>query len=263
MSLRIQNNIAAMNTQRNLGISDSNMSKSLERLSSGYRINSAKDDASGLAQSMVLRANIASAKVAQRNIAQANAGLQSAEGAMSTVGDILTRMKELATQASSTIGADYAKIDAEFDNLKTEIDRIATANESAAGTYQIGYTSTTGASQITVAVGGFSTASLSLTSAAVDSAANALTAMTSIDSAISSLATARAGVGSNQNRLAYAASNLAVTLENMTATDSVIRDVDMAEEMTNFTKNQILVQAGTSMLAQANMAPQQVLALFK
>ncbi|MHB8090685.1 MAG: flagellin [Syntrophales bacterium] len=262
MSLRIQNNIAAMNTQRNLGISDANMSKSLERLSSGYRINSAKDDASGLAQSMGLRADIASTKVAQRNIAQANASLQSAEGAMSTVGDILTRMKELATQAASA-GADTAKIDTEFDNLKLEIDRIAGANESATGLYQIGYTSTTADSQISVSVNGFNAASLGLTSTAVDSGTNAVSAMGVIDSAISSLAVARAGVGSDQNRLAYAASNLAVTLENMTAKDSVIRDVDMAEEMTNFTKNQILVQAGTSMLAQANMAPQQVLSLFK
>ena len=262
MSLRIQNNIAAMNTQRNLGISDTNMSKSLEKLSSGYRINSAKDDASGLAQSMGLRANIASAKVAQRNIAQANAGLQSAEGAMSTVGDILTRMKELATQASSA-GADTAKIDAEFDNLIIEIDRIATANAGGGGTFQIGYTNTTSASQITVTVTASTTSALGLSSASVGSAASALAAMGTIDTAIGTLATARASVGSDQNRLAYAASNLAVTLENMTATDSVIRDVDMAEEMTNFTKNQILVQAGTSMLAQANMAPQQVLSLFK
>ena len=247
MSLRIQNNIAAMNTQRNLGISDTNMSKSLERLSSGYRINSAKDDASGLAQSMVLRANIASAKVAQRNIAQANAGLQSAEGAMSTVGDILTRMKELATQASSA-GADTTKIDAEFGNLKTEIDRIATANAGGGGTFQIGYTNTTSASQISVTVSASTTSALGLSTTSVGSAASALAAMGTIDTAIGNLATARASVGSDQNRLAYAASNLAVTLENMTATDSVIRDVDMAEEMTNFTKNQILVQAGTSML---------------
>jgi len=277
MGFRIQNNIAAMNAQRNLGISDAGLSKSLERLSSGYRINSAKDDAAGLAISQGFRANIASAAVAQRNISEANALLQTAEGAMSNVGDILTRMKELATQAASAnVGdADRTKIDSEFTDLKSEIDRIATSTKYAGtalttgafsgSAFQIGYTNTTADSQISVSIANIGTAStgINVTGASVASAASALAAMATIDTAVGTLATDRAAVGSYQNRLGYAAGNLSVTLENMTAAESVIRDVDMAAEMTSFTKNQILVQAGTAMLAQANMAPQQVLSLLK
>jgi len=277
MGFRIQNNIAAMNAQRNLGISDAGLSKSLERLSSGYRINSAKDDAAGLAISQGFRANIASAAVAQRNISEANALLQTAEGAMSNVGDILTRMKELATQAASAnVGdTDCTKINSEFTDLKSEIDRIATSTKYAGralttgefsdAAFQIGYTNTTADSQISVSIANIGTAStgINVTGASVASAASALAAMATIDTAVGTLATDRAKVGSYQNRFGYAAGNLSVTLENMTAAESVIRDVDMAAEMTNFTKNQILVQAGTAMLAQANAAPQQVLSLLK
>lgn len=276
MGFRIQNNIAAMNAQRNLSVSDSGLSKSLERLSSGYRINSAKDDAAGLAISQGFRADIASVKVAQRNISEANALLQTADGAMSSVGDILTRMKELATQAASAnVGTNIAKVDAEFDTLKTEIDRIATSTKYAGAAlttgaftgkaFQIGYTATAADSQISVSLANIGAATgLGLTAAiGVGSAASASAAMTAIDTAVGSLATARGTVGALQNRLAYAAQNLSITLENFTAAESVIRDVDMAAEMTTFTKNQILVQAGTSMLAQANMSPQNVLSLFK
>ncbi|MCX5855200.1 MAG: flagellin [Deltaproteobacteria bacterium] len=275
MGFRIQNNIAAMNAQRNLNVSDTGLSKSLERLSSGYRINSAKDDAAGLAISQGFRADIASVKVAQRNISEANALLQTADGAMSSVGDILTRMKELATQAASAnVGTNISKVDAEFDTLKTEIDRISTSTKYAGAAlttgaftgkaFQIGYTSTAADSQISVSLANIGAASLGITAAiGVASAASASAAMTAIDAAVGSLATARGSVGSYQNRLSYAATNLSVTLENFTAAESVIRDVDMAAEMTTFTKNQILVQAGTSMLAQANMSPQNVLSLFK
>lgn len=276
MGFRIQNNIAAMNAQRNLNVSDSGLSKSLERLSSGYRINSAKDDAAGLAISQSFRANIASATVAQRNISEANALLQTADGAMSSVGDILTRMKELATQASSAnVGANIDKVSAEFGTLQDEIDRISTSTQYAGASltggaftskaFQIGYTSVTADSQISVSIDNIGTASLSISSASVGvaSAASALAAMTAIDLAVSTLAASRGDVGGFQNRLGYAAGNLSVTLENMTAAESTIRDVDMAAEMTSFTKNQILVQAGTAMLAQANSAPQQVLSLLK
>lgn len=361
-----------MNAQRNLQTSDAGLSKSLERLSSGYRINNASDDAAGLAVSQGFRANIASTKVAQRNVTEANALLQTAEGAMSTVGDILTRMKELATQASSAnAGTNIAKISAEYDSLVTEIDRIATSTKyagtalvdgnfssgntlnagastwdtaanvydinvsnAAAGAYTVAYsaasdqltmtkggvseteTLTAGAQTVNFATFGisFKTTSVavadtigaamagspgvtvtlganskdfrigyeggndnkvavsidSITSAILgvaagnlSTAANATTALGTIDSAISALSSSRAEIGAFQNRLNYAASNLSVTLENMTASESAIRDVDMAAEMTSFTKNQILVQAGTAMLAQANAAPQQVLTLLK
>jgi flagellin len=369
MGFRIQNNMAAINAQRNLGISDAGMSKSLERLSSGYRINSAKDDAAGLAISQGFRADIASVKVAQRNITEANALLQTAEGAMNSVGDILTRMKELATQAASAnVGSNLSKVSDEYDSLVAEIDRIAdstkyaganitdgtfsagntthewqaianvydanvanaatgaytvtysatsnglsitkgtvtetktlvdaggtagqinfsqlgisfrytgaavadtmgaalaaddpTVHAGATAAFQIGYQNTT-QSQLGVTIDNIDSGTLGLASGDINSAANALAALDTIDDAISDLAASRAELGAYQNRLGYAAANLSITQENFTAAESVIRDVDMAAEMTNFTKNQILVQAGTAMLAQANMAPQQVLALLK
>jgi len=274
MGFRIQNNIAAMNAQRNLNVSDSGLSKSLERLSSGYRINSAKDDAAGLAISQGFRADIASAKVAQRNISEANALLQTADGAMNSVGDILTRMKELATQAASAnVGTDIDKVAAEYDSLIGEIDRIADSTMYAgtvltdgtftAQAFQVGYEGTAALSQISVDVDAIDSGTLGLAAGDIATAADALTAMGTIDDAISTLATSRGAVGAVQNQLGYAASNLAITIENFSAAESVIRDVDMAAEMTSFTKNQILVQAGVSMLAQANMSPQNVLSLFK
>jgi flagellin len=369
MGFRIQNNIAAMNAQTNLSVSDSAMSKSLQRLSSGYRINSAKDDAAGLAISQSFRADIASVKVAQRNITEANSLLQVAEGAMNSVGDILTRMKELATQAASAnVGTDISKVASEFDTLVSEIDRIADSTKyagtklvdgtftagntttewdaianvydvsvtnAATGAYTVTYSATTnvlsvtkgtttetatladaggtggtinfstlgisfkytgamvadttgaalaaadptvdagstaafqvgyeglGTSQLTVALDSIKTDVLNLNAGDLDSSASAFNHLATIDSAIDTLAASRGDIGAYQNRLAYASTNLAATLENFTAAESTIRDVDMAAEMTSFTKNQILVQAGTAMLAQANMAPQQVLSLLK
>jgi flagellin len=484
MALRIVNNIAAMNTQRWLGISDAGMKKSLERLSSGYRINKAADDAAGLAISQSFRADIASFKVASRNTSEANALLQVAEGGMDQIGNMLTRLKELATQASSAnVGsAERAKIDAEGDALLNEIDRIANSSKYgttalldgtfgaskdaasfvstgvagtnkvygdlthvycaisaeasgiadlsfnvtglstmcattwtfsaavngltlgngtttevytpiadswaggasisagatltfanlgltvtvdssvlsagtghsaafcgatfklydtgvtslnvegantgvytfvaglAAGSIQIGngtstqtienispgtaqnlnfdllgvtfsigttYTeddlegvsftvSSTGSTgstfqigaendsnnRISISIGGAAKSNLGITSLDLSTAANAQAALDLVDTAISTLTSTRGNVGAYMNRLSYAAANLATTIENQQAAESVIRDVDMAAEMTDFTKNQILLQAGTSMLAQANMAPQQVLALF-
>jgi flagellin len=473
MALRIVNNLAAMNTQRWLGVSDAGMKKSLERLSSGYRINRAADDAAGLAISQAFRANIASYKVASRNASEANALLQVAEGGMDQIGNMLTRLKELATQASSAnVGSsERAKIDAEGDALLSEIDRIAnsskygstslldgtfgasmssalaytagsvaagivetnvqyvfentwsaaltssdisvtaigsnviegvyctvhtgatvelynsggtmmdsftsavstntgstitfanlgitialsgsmtgltllsaldgfsltiertsltginaeaattgtytfsdtggtlrlwnsagTLSESAAAnigsydftsilgisftlganydstdldnvtltvtssgatgnTFQIGAENNTD-NQISISVAGTRKTDLGLDNLDLAETANAQAALDLIDTAIGSLAGSRGDVGASMNRLAYASANLATTIENQQAAESVIRDVDMANEMTMFTKNQILLQAGTAMLAQANMAPQQVLALF-
>jgi len=369
MAFRIQNNIAALNAQRNLGISEAGMNKSLEKLSSGYRINSAKDDAAGLAISSAFRANIASVKVAQRNISEATALLQVAEGAMSQIGDILTRMKELATQAASAnVGQDISKVSDEYDTLVAEIDRIVNSTKyagiklidgsfsagnttsswnsvanvydvnvanAATGSYTVSYCATNNgltitkgtvsetqtlvdasgtAGQITFSQLGISfrytgaavadtlgaalasaglsvsagstaafqigyekdsnsklgvtmesvkTTDLGVASGDISTASNAYSALETIDSAISTLADARAAVGAYQNRLAYAGANLDVTLENFTAADSAIRDADMAQEMTAFTKNQILVQAGVAMLSQANQAPQLILSLFR
>lgn len=468
MGLRIQNNISAMNAHRQLGIADSAMSKSLEKLSSGFRINRAADDAAGLAISQGFRADIASFKVASRNASEASSLLQVAEGGLDQIGNMLTRMKELATQAASAnSGSNIDRINDEYSQLKLEIDRVAnsteyadsalltgtfgasltgalgdasddmgiindnvqwqvtgdlatadqtvtafgtvaaegtytiarvdattisigngsvteavavgsgdisfaglgltitnstalTANQLAgdtvviektgltnlnvsgasAGTYTISDaadgTMTIGNGTITETVSGLQTGveqtvsfeqlgisftlgtdydannaldgteitvsssgtgstfqigaendannqiSFSIDSANTDdlgknatgatatdisdtdlsSAANAQDAMIVLDKAISDIAEIRGDIGANMNRLDYAASNLASTIENVQAAESVIRDVDMAAEMTSFTKNQILLQAGTSMLAQANMAPQNVLSLL-
>lgn len=370
MGLRIQNNLAAINAHRQLTIADSALSKSLERLSSGYRINRAADDAAGLAISQGFRADIASFKTAARNTSEASSLLQVAEGALDQVGGMLTRLKELATQAASAnAGSNLGKIDDEASKLLAEIDRIANGTEyansklingsfgvavdSAAATIITanGFNSMSGmatsevytlTSTLTASVGtmvmttgngsetvyftppagssttdvffasvgvtvqvnsGFSSAldgaitaaatgnstfqvgakndsnnqiSISLGDATndglgfgaagvdlnLDTAANARLALDLVDTAISNLANTRGAIGSFMNRLSYAAANLTSTIENVTAAESVIRDVDMASEMTNFTKNQILLQAGTAMLAQANMAPQQILSLF-
>jgi flagellin len=378
MGLRIQNNIAALNAHRQLTISDMGLSKSLERLSSGFRINKAADDAAGLSISQGLRADIASYRVASRNTTEASALLQVAEGALDQIGNMLTRLKELATQASSANAAsDLDKIDAEAQKLIDEIDRIAesteysgtklidgsfgvavsdktgtlsagqgfvgisgmkasenytisdttvassmatitittgdltqtvitsvatgdntknvefsalglqltinsafdtsdelngkiTAASSGSATFQVG-AENIGTSQIALSLGNATEENLGKTSGGsgnaisgidMTTASGAQSALDTVDYAIADLAKIRGDIGAAQNRLGYAAANLATTIENVSAAESVIRDVDMAAEMTTFTKNQILLQAGTAMLAQANMAPQQVLSLF-
>ncbi len=465
MGLRIQNNIEAMNAHRQLQVANAGMSKSLERLSSGYRINRAADDAAGLSISQSFRADIASLQVASRNTSEASSLLQVAEGAMDQMSNMLTRLNELATQAASdnVSDAERTKINSEASNLLLEIDRLAdstkygesyllngsfggktTTRSDAAETYlnsayqiykynddstntaaatitagtamsegvwtlaasgagvvsgdqlmitngsltvtssfqgtsvtfdEIGltlnfaaaatttqiaadtitvdasglsatswsvdsdataalYTVTTGDGTITLdngtssqsfsglsdgaqtldfstlgiqlvvgsdydhdannlndmtlSVSGSSTKTfqvgadnntdnrlnvtisdtttgtggLNIASLTLDSRANAQAALDTLNTAISTLASRRADIGAYMNRLSYAAANLSTAVENTQAAESVIRDVDMASEMTNFTKNQILMQASTAMLAQANMAPQQILSLF-
>jgi flagellin len=273
MGLRIQNNIAALNAHRQLQISDAGLSKSLERLSSGYRINRAADDAVGLAISQGMRADIASYNVASRNVSEANAMVQVAEGAYDQIGNMLVRMKELATQAASAnAGNDRDKINAEATALLNEIDRISESTQYAGSglldgslgtqTFQVGSTADT-FSQIDVSFSSVSATSLGVNGVQLDTVAHAQTALTSIDDAIDTLNGSRGDLGAIQNRLGYASANLSTTIENVQAAESVIRDVDMASEMTTFTKNQILLQAGTAMLAQANMAPQTLLSLFK
>ena len=463
MALRIANNISAMNTQRWLGVADAGMKQSLERLSSGYRINRAADDAAGLAISESFRANIASFKVASRNMSEATSMLQVAEGGMDQIGNMLTRLKELATQSASdnVTDTERSKIDSEASKLISEMERIsdstkygssklldgsfgglsnttgaaaetvlsaaqdliykftddssdtaamtvavasdavtkegvwtlatgggavmeltngsvtatatttdgvfdfsevgitltttaitetsnmagdtitiaklgidtsavAVGSDATAGDYTLtagsGTVTLTGASssqsftglsdgaqtldfstlgitltldsdfdtseanlndmtltvaasdektfqigadndtdnRLTVQIGDTSTSAsgLNVSSLSLSTQSGAQTALTTVDTAISTLADRRADIGGYQNRLGYASANIATIIENTQAAESVIRDVDMANEMTDFTKNQILLQAGTAMLAQANMAPQQVLALF-
>jgi len=279
MGLRIQNNIAALNAHRQLQISDAGLSKSLERLSSGYRINRAADDAVGLAISQGMRADIASYNVASRNVAEANAMVQVAEGAYDQIGNMLVRLKELATQAASAnANGNLDKIEAESQALINEIDRISESTAYAGAavldgtlgtqTFQVGSTADT-FSQIDVGFSTVSSTTLGTGSGGagvgtihLNTATDAQSALTEIDYAIDDLNSSRGDLGAIQNRLNYASANLSTTIENVQAAESVIRDVDMAAEMTTFTKNQILLQAGTAMLAQANMAPQVVLSLF-
>jgi flagellin len=370
--MRINTNIAAMNSWRNLAVSDDAMSKSLERLSSGYRINKASDDAAGLAIGEKMKAQVGGLKMAQRNAQDGISLIQTAEGGLSESSSILLRMRDLSNQATTATleTADRSKIVEEFQQLQTELTRISSTTKfngttllsgglgssvgsigtgltaaagitsiestgASAATYTLGYNATTHAmtltngttsatETITMAGGeptGFNTQQLSFASMGVkvtvnaalsaniaanntfavsagqasiqigadgnstlgiaisdmsasglavdsgaiqvDTAAHAQSAVSAIDTAIASVNTQRAKLGAYQNRLEHTISNLGTSIENLTSAQSRITDVDMAEEMAQFTKYQILQQAGTSMLAQANSRPQSVTQLLR
>ncbi len=269
MGLRIQNNIEAFNTHRQLTATGAQASKAMEKLSSGYRINRAADDAAGLAISEKLRGQIGGLGQASRNASDAISMVQTAEGALNEVHSMLQRVRELAVQyKNGTLSSnDQLAIQSEVNQLKAEIERIGTDTEfngidllnSASTTisFQVGAND---AQQITVA-----TISIGAQVAQHVYALNAggTTDIADIDTAIGNISAARAVFGSVQNRLEHTISNLASYQENLTASESRIRDADMASEMVKFTKFQILQQAGTSMLAQANQAPQSVLSLLR
>jgi len=288
MGLRINNNIAAQNAYRNLTVTDGQMSKSLEKLSSGFRINRAADDAAGLSVSEGLRSQIGGLKVAVRNAQDGISVVQTAEGALTETHSILQRMRDLSVQASSTGSQDTdarSAAQTEFVQLNKELDRIATTTAfggqklldlgqaSSAGyngTFQVG-ANTSSADQIavdlttaafgSVAVTGFDSAGLGVGS--LDLVSSGTAAIDAIDTAIKGISTARATLGAYQNRFEHTINNLNVAVENLSASESRIRDTDMAQEMVSFTRSQILTQAGTSMLAQANQAPQNVLSLLR
>jgi flagellin len=279
MGLRINTNVEAFNSYRNLSATAGNLSKSLEKLSSGMRINRAADDAAGLAISENLRSQVNGFKVATRNAQDGISLLQTAEGALGETTNILQRVRDLTVQAANIGAGDQSSRDAigrEVTQALNEIDRIASAtvygsknlldgSESAGFTFHVGYS---GASynQISVSISGMSSAALGLASSTLVASitgTNAASALASIDAALTNVATVRSTIGSYQNRLESTISNLGVAVENLSASQSRIRDVDMAEEMTNFSKLQILQQAGTSMLAQANGLPNGVLQLLR
>lgn len=373
MSLRINNNIAAFNAHRSLSATDDMLSKSLEKLSSGFKINRAADDAAGLAISESFRSNIRSFRKAADNASQASALLQVAEGGANEVGNILLRLKELATQASSAnLGSsDRTKLNDEATQLEQEINRIANSTKysgstlingnfgataslgaqttytslgiassakidvsgvvdtsqtytisdltgttvslwngsvtqtlttsgtgaqtldfsalgvkisldstydsstdlngvyftinAAAQNFQVGTTNSSN-DRISLSIGDLRTTALkdgSSFDVTLTSIESAQSALNDIDTAISYVATKRGDIGAKQNRLQFASENLASTIENTIAADSIVRDADMAFEMTTFTKNQVLLQAGNAMLAQANMAPEMVLKLLR
>ena len=274
MALIINNNPASISAQRNLSISTNQLGRSVERLSSGLRITRAADDAAGLGLSESLRAQIRSINQSVRNSSDGISLTQIADGAASTIGNLLSRLRELSSQsASGTVGnTERSYIDQEFVALRSEIDRIAqvtefngqalTSGSTISFSIAIGFRSGSG-NTLDLALNDITTSSLGISSVNVSTSANATSALANIDNAISAIATARAEYGSIQNRFEATIANLQVTSENLTSAESRIRDADIAHETSVFTKNQILVQTGISVLAQANNLPQQALALLQ
>src|SRR4051812_15555316 len=272
MGLRINQNIAAQNAYRNLSVTDSQMSKSLEKLSSGFRINRAADDAAGLSISEGLRSQVGGLKVAVRNAQDGISVVQTAEGALNEVHSMLQRMRDLAVQAANTGsngGASATAVlaaQAEVDQLVSAIDDIASRTKfngssllsgSSSLKFQVGANS---GETLSVSISSMGASALTISGLSLGSASAAIT---SLDAAISAVATQRGAFGAAQNRLEHTIANLSVTQENLSASESRIRDTDMAAEMTEFSKQQILMQAGTAMLAQANSVPQGVLSLLR
>jgi flagellin len=270
MSLRIQNNVEAFNAQRMLSANSDKLGKAMERLSSGYRINRGAEDAAGLAISEKLRAQIGGLAQASRNTADAISMVQTAEGALNEVHSMLQRVRELAVQyKNGTLSTnDQNSIQSEVNQLKAEIERIG--GDTEFNTIKLlNSNSTTISFQVGAADGQQITVATVSVGAQVNAAVYSLSTVGSqtdiqqIDDAINNISDARATFGAIQNRLEHTVANLASYQENMTASESRIRDADMASEMVQFTKLQILQQAGTSMLSQANQAPQSVLSLLR
>lgn len=271
--MRINTNISALNAQRLLAQTNTGLAHSMAKLSSGFRITRAADDAAGLAIANKFRADIQSLKVAHRNVSEATSLVQIAEGATTSVHDILVRMKELATQASSANSATQGTaLNNEFDQLLDEIDRIVgganyQGTELVSGSFtnqvfRIGNSASSN-DELSVSFDDIDTTALDINGLTIGSLASAEAALASIDTALGSVNASLGELGAYQNRLDYAGRNLATTIQNYSASESVIRDVDMAQEMTDFSKRQILQQAGTAMLAQANQAAQNVLQLLR
>jgi len=260
MGLRINQNIAAQNAYRSLSVSDNQMSKSLEKLSSGFRINRAADDAAGLAISEGLRSQIGGLKVGVRNAQDGISVAQTAEGALTEVHSMLQRMNDLSVQYNSGVQNTDSKaaMTAEFTALQSEITRIATNTKfngvslfgGAALTFQVGF-----ATGDTIAIPAAALATVNTASAVI-------TDSKTVQDAITAISTQRANLGAVQNRFEHTVNSVNVAIENLSASESRIRDTDMAEEMMSYTRTQILSQASTSMLAQANQSQQGVMKLL-
>lgn len=272
----IQHNIAAINSYRNLSINQNALSKNLEKLSSGYKINRAGDDAAGLAISETMRSQINGLNQAVNNANDAIGLIQTAEGAMTETHSMLQRMKTLTTQAANGTYTETARknIKAEIDALNKEITRIATTTEfngekplspdkeGKALTFFIG-ASADKTNAMTVGQQTMTAKALTIEGIKVDNTTNAFKAMKSVDAAIEKVSSYRATLGAAQNRLEHTVNNLKVTSENITSAESRIRDTDMADEITAYTKNNILLQAAQSMLSQSNAMPQGVLSMLQ
>ncbi len=272
--MRIQTNTAANQAYTNLASTQMSLSASVQKLSSGFRINRSADDVAGLAVANSLRSESRALQAAQRNATQASAVLDVADGAIGQISQILDRMRELAMQSGSAnaSAADRDALNTEFTGLRSEIDRIVSETTYQGSSLLDGsFTSqsfrvgTSNGATIDVTVGSVSSGALGLTAAGTISTAAGATAVLGTITASSNaqINTVNGQIGAAQNRLSYAASTLAVRVQNVQAAESVVRDLDVASEMTKFTKFQILSQAGTAMLAQANQTPQGVLSLLR
>ena len=268
----VQHNLSAMNTNRQMGMVTNSLQKSTEKLSSGYKINRAADDAAGLSISEKMRSQIRGLDKASDNAQDGISLIQVAEGALNETHSILQRMNELATQAANdtNTSTDRGAIQKEIDQLVSEIDRIRSTTQFntknlldgkfTGKNLQVGSLS---GQNITLSIDNMDAASLSVDKLSVTSFTSAGTAMTKIQKAIDSVSDQRSYLGAVQNRLEHTINNLDTTSENTSAAESRIRDTDMAEEMVQYSKNNILAQAGNSMLAQANQQTQGVLSLLQ
>jgi flagellin len=278
--ISVLTNVSSLNAQRNLENTQNALAASVGRLSSGMRINTAADDAAGLGISENLKSNLRSLAQAQRNANDGISMSQVAEGSMSDMQGIVSRMRELSIQsANSTLGSnERGYIQTEFTQLSAEINRISAVTDfngqklldgsaSAGLAFQIGIQNTAN-DRISMSITKLTTStlgstSLHIASASLSTASSAQAAIGAFDRAIQQLSQARAKVGATQNRMTVTVSNLAVAQENLTAANSRIRDVDVASESSNLTKSQILSQAGLAVLAQANQLPQSALSLLR
>lgn len=272
----IQHNISALNSYRNMSVNQNNLSKNLEKLSSGYKINRAADDAAGLAISESMRSKINGLTQAEANAKDATGLIQTEEGALTETHSMLQRMTTLATQAangtySTTSEGKVARssIQAEINELSEEITRIATStkynglnplNNNSKITLQIGPTS---GEKLVISGQKMTASAIGVNALSMTTVSKANAAITKIKDAINTVSGYRAKLGAKQNRLEHTINNLQVTNENVTAAESRIRDTDMAKEIASYTKNNVLKQAAQSMLAQANQSPQGVLSLLQ
>lgn len=274
--MRINHNIAALNTYNQLTKNQGAAANSLEKLSSGLRINSAADDAAGLAISEKMRGQIRGLEMAQKNAQDGISLIQTAEGALNETHSILQRMRELAVQSANDTNttSDRQELQKEVEQLTAEIDRIATNTEFNTKTLLSGGLSGTanalkfhiGANSgqsISLEINSMTASGLGVSGLSISGQTSADKAITTIQNAIDTVSAQRAKLGAYQNRLDHTINNLGTSAENLTAAESRIRDVDMAKEMMAFTKNNILTQAAQAMLAQANQQPQGVLQLLR
>ena len=274
MALYVRTNVASLEAQRHLSGTQRDLALSFQRLSSGYRINSAADDAAGLGISESMNAQIRSYSVAERNANDGISMAETADGAASQMSDILGRLRELAVQSSngSLSAGDRTNLNTEFTSLRSEIDRISNVTKfngisllsgaAANVDFQVGI-GTSASDKVTVSFGGVTATTLGVNLSAVDTVANAQTAITSIDSAISTLSTSREGFGAAVNRLQKSVSSIQTMRTNLSAAHSRIKDVDVAEETSAMARSQVLSQAGAAVLTQANQAPQLALSLLR